>query len=236
MKHTTEAPRPPRDFLSSIPVQLEQVVLHALEKNPEDRPADAAVFRAELLATAEQLGFEYAAVTSSPNLAALRSVGTESPSGRLVIDISRLRETRATGETSEDTVVAQKTTAGVLTPALGNGNQSAPAATPAARSFPRVSVMIGRTGGLKQKLAILGVVLLALIVIAVTLASRSKVNTPVPEVAVATPTPTPEPTPTPSSTPTPKREAKKPSPTPPKKESKGNSFMRKFKRIFKNPF
>jgi len=49
MKHATEPPRAPRDFVATIPGALEQVVLHALEKRPEDRPANAAEFRAELL-------------------------------------------------------------------------------------------------------------------------------------------------------------------------------------------
>src|ERR1051325_88273 len=95
MNHASEWPRRPREFVSSIPAALEGVVLHALEKKPERRPANAAEFRHELLATAERLGLEHAAITSSPNIEALRSVGTESPSGRLVIDISKLRETRA---------------------------------------------------------------------------------------------------------------------------------------------
>src|SRR5882762_1818256 len=83
MKHTGEVPRSPRDFVSAIPPALERVVLHTLEKRPQDRPANAAEFRAELLSTAERLGLEHAAVTSGPNLEALRNVGTESPSGRL---------------------------------------------------------------------------------------------------------------------------------------------------------
>ena len=106
MKHTSESPRSLREFVSSIPPALEQVVLHTLEKRPQDRPANAAEFRKELLATAERLGLENAAVTSSPNLAVLRSVGTESPSGRLVIDISRLRESRAANPDGEMTVIS----------------------------------------------------------------------------------------------------------------------------------
>ena len=34
MKHTTETPRSPRDFVSSIPPALEELVLHTLEKRP----------------------------------------------------------------------------------------------------------------------------------------------------------------------------------------------------------
>src|SRR6185295_18556705 len=116
---------------------LERVVLHALEKRPEDRPANADEFRKELMETAERLGFEHAAVTSGPDLAALRSVGTESPSGRLIIDISRLRETRAnTLEPNEVTVVS----APLRT--LPDRKAAIPPPAPSATkpSFPRVSL------------------------------------------------------------------------------------------------
>src|SRR6185503_14756852 len=105
MKQISDTPRSPREFVSTIPIPLEKIVLHTLEKRPENRPANAAEFSKELLETAERLGFEHAAITSSPNLAALRSVGTESPSGRLVIDISRLRESRANSEPENELTV-----------------------------------------------------------------------------------------------------------------------------------
>src|SRR6185295_8469847 len=59
MKHTSETPRSPREYVSAIPPALESVVLHALEKRPEDRPANADEFRKELMETAERLGFEH---------------------------------------------------------------------------------------------------------------------------------------------------------------------------------
>lgn len=95
VKHASELPRRPSEFVASIPQTLEDVILHALQKRPQDRPANASEFRYELFTTAERLGLENAALTSAPDIEALRSVGTESPSGRLVIDISRLRENRA---------------------------------------------------------------------------------------------------------------------------------------------
>src|SRR6185436_19099119 len=101
MKHTGEVPRSPRDFVASIPPTLEEVVLHTLEKRPQARPGNAAEFRAELLHVADRLGLEHAAVTSGPNIEALRSVGTESPSGRLVIDLSRLRENQSRGSNTD---------------------------------------------------------------------------------------------------------------------------------------
>jgi serine/threonine-protein kinase len=95
MKHSSEIPRPPREFVGSIPVELEAVVLHALEKSPDNRPANAGDFRQELYETAELLGFEHAGVRSAPTMETVRSSGTETPSGRLVLDIARLREKRA---------------------------------------------------------------------------------------------------------------------------------------------
>ncbi|HEX8141919.1 MAG TPA: serine/threonine-protein kinase [Pyrinomonadaceae bacterium] len=95
MKHSSETPRPPREFISSIPVPLEEVVLHALEKSPDKRPTDAGEFRRELYATAERLGLEHAGGHSAPTMESLRGAGTETPSGRLIVDMVRVREHRA---------------------------------------------------------------------------------------------------------------------------------------------
>jgi len=94
-KHALLPPHSPREVVAAIPEEIERVVLHALEKQPSDRFANAGEFRRELLDTAERLGLEHHAVKSAPDIEALRDVGVESPSGRLVVDISRLREKRA---------------------------------------------------------------------------------------------------------------------------------------------
>src|SRR5206468_4349189 len=108
LKHAVDVPISPREIVPAIPEALEKVVLHALEKSPSDRPADANALRLELLETAEKLGLEHAAVTSAPDLKVLRDAGTQSPSGRLVIDISRLRESRIlTSGTSDLTIVRE---------------------------------------------------------------------------------------------------------------------------------
>ncbi|HZT60640.1 MAG TPA: serine/threonine-protein kinase [Pyrinomonadaceae bacterium] len=101
LKHSSEAPRPPREIVPTIPPALEAVVLHALEKNPNDRPRDAGEFRRELFAVAERLGLEHSAGFSAPTIETLRDAGTETPSGRLVIDIERLRRSRAANNTGE---------------------------------------------------------------------------------------------------------------------------------------
>ena len=90
-KQVSDPPQPPRNIVAAIPEDVERVVLHALEKTPEDRPANAEVFHHELLETAERLGLEHHALTSVPDIEALRGEGVVSPSGRLVVDIARVR-------------------------------------------------------------------------------------------------------------------------------------------------
>src|SRR5215218_1785234 len=100
LKHSSEEPRPPRELVATVPPALEAVVLHALEKAADARPSDAGEFRRELFAVAERLGLEHSAGFSAPTIETLRDAGTETPSGRLVIDIERLRRSRAS-QTSE---------------------------------------------------------------------------------------------------------------------------------------
>jgi serine/threonine protein kinase len=237
MKHTSELPRRPREFVASIPPALEDVVLHALEKNPEARPANAAEFRQELLTTAERLGLEHAAVTSSPNIEALRSVGTESPSGRLVIDISKLRESRAaSSDATEVTVVSPSVMAAA---GIRSSADSLPSDS-SNRSFSRLSVSLTKRST-KRSLMIAGAVAVVLMLAVGLIAVRSRNSVPE-AAAVASPSvsPTPEaspsPTASPSASPSPKREGRKPAANENENRSKGNSVLKKFKRIFKNPF
>ncbi len=101
LKHVHQPLIAPREIVAGIPENVERVVLHALEKQPEARPANAAEFRQELLETAERLGLEHNAATSAPDIKALRGAALQSPSGRLVVDLSKLRETRATDKTDK---------------------------------------------------------------------------------------------------------------------------------------
>jgi eukaryotic-like serine/threonine-protein kinase len=94
-RHTSELPRSPREFVSAIPHELEELVLGALEKSPHDRPKNAGIFRVRLYETAQRLGLEHSEGFNAPTLDSLRNAGRESPSGRLVIDIGRLRENRS---------------------------------------------------------------------------------------------------------------------------------------------
>lgn len=238
MKHTAEAPRPPREFVISIPAELEAVVLHALEKAPENRPADAAEFRRELLATAERLGLEHGATTSAPDLQSLRDAGTQSPSGRLVVDLARLRENRAASSSANEmTVIRQSRDPEVVKEASGAGNIHT------GYSFPRVSVQLGQTfeRARQKPIALLGllVVLAAIGGVGYFTTRAWRTATPAAEQAIITPTPTPTPdaTPTPTPAPSPKREqAKPPVNANKKKESKVGSALRKVGRILKKPF
>ncbi len=236
MKHTGEIPRNLRDFVAAIPPELEQVVLHTLEKRPQDRPGNAAEFRAELLSTAARLGLEHAAVTSGPNLEALRSVGTESPSGRLVIDISRLRENQSRAsnlDVNEITVVNPPR--GVHLPD-GGGPGAAVVPLTERRSFPKVSVpLIGYKS--KKQLVVIAAIVAAMLLTGAGLVVRSRNAGSAGPNAITGPSPSPtvvpSPSPSPSPVPTPKQ-AKKP---PPKKKSEGNFFSRSARKLKKlNPF
>ncbi len=207
LKHATHPPVRPRDIVTSIPEALERVVLHALEKRAFDRPPDGNAFRRELLETAERLGLEHVAVTSNPDLKVLRDVGKESPSGRLVIDISRLRETGAlTSGAGEVTLV----TDAVASPPTYVDSSNVK------RSFARVNVDLSRKRNWSLiAVVICGVFVLSAAVIGAALIVRRTSTTPVaPNSTPATvpqpsSQPTPPPSPSPVISPSPKRSANK---------------------------
>jgi serine/threonine protein kinase len=120
IKHSSQPPRRPREFVPAIPLALEEIVLHALEKKPEARPKNAEAFRQELYAVAERLGLEHSDSLSAPTIESLRSAGTETPSGRLVIDIERLRQSRAAAnDAAAQPGVAIKGSDGIAPPGVG---------------------------------------------------------------------------------------------------------------------
>jgi serine/threonine protein kinase len=182
LKHSTEHPRAPREWVVTIPPALEEVVLRALQKNPEDRPQNAAEFRRELYQIAERLGLEHSANVGSTSLETLRSAGTETPSGRLVIDIERLREKRAAvassgdgkaNETSES-VVARTTS--FRKEAAAPASALAPIALPAIRpTIARIRVFFDQKKPLLRQPSVLAGLfsLLLLIVVGAVIAVRS---------------------------------------------------------------
>jgi serine/threonine protein kinase len=133
LKHSSQPPRHPREFVATIPAALEEVVLNTLEKSPDARPKDAEAFRQELYAVAERLGLEHADSLSAPTIESLRSAGTETPSGRLVIDIERLRQSRAASiaTAAQAEVVAHSSSGNLVAPinSSGNNNSTQPAAS-----------------------------------------------------------------------------------------------------------
>jgi len=229
VKQTSEYPRPPKEIVAAIPDDLEKVVLHALEKDPKYRPSNAAEFRRELLEVAEKLGLEHHALISSPDLAALRDVGVESPSGRLIVDLSRLREGRVLTSGQNETTV--------LAGAIEN--------RAAKNTFSRMEVGFGR--GYSGKLVVAAMVLFALMVSGILFffSRAHKGNVPAAATTNVDPSPTPEPSslasPAPSATqkprPSPSIEPSPiPSPSPEKKRGKVGSVMNKVKRILTKPF
>ena len=175
--------------MPAIPEALERVILHALTKDPGARPRNANELRSELYSTAEGLGFEHADSTHSPMLATLRSAGTESPSGRLVIDLNTLRQVQAAVATvpvSEETKPLQ----------VRASNDNHPI-------ISRVNVPVERAPVKKSNLWLAGIILLIAILGSGVLAARWWSGQDSSVVTQATPTPTPTPTNTPASTPTP---------------------------------
>ncbi|HYY59738.1 MAG TPA: serine/threonine-protein kinase [Pyrinomonadaceae bacterium] len=158
MKHSSEPPRPPREFVSTIPAALEEVVLHALEKQPGNRPPDAGAFRRELYATAERLGLEHAGGHSAPTMESLRGAGTETPSGRLIVDMVRVREHRAaitSGEimkgadiSKEYAVAGQQQQQHEAAPTSDTASNASPATAalliPRQTAFPRMRIAFER--------------------------------------------------------------------------------------------
>ena len=245
LKQSTEFPRPPREIVSSIPEDLEHLILHTLEKRPEDRPANAAALRHELLEIADRLGLEHHALVSTPDIDALREISRESPSGRLVVDLSRVREARALSSGSNEVKV--------LGGNAGTGSRKQdPVIEDRNSKFSRVDVAVPSKFPSRSLLwAGLTVFVIAFSIFAVVVMNSknqpsapmllngnesvsptpkvSPPTTPTPTMATATPTPIPSSSPS-GSVVSDKSEENK------KKDNKGHSFMGKVKRILKKPF
>jgi serine/threonine-protein kinase len=252
VQHSSKQPQRPRELRATIPAAVEAVVLRALAKSPAERPADAGEFRRELYMTAQQLGLEHAAEFTAPTADLLRAAGTETPSGRLVLDIERLRASRAGAYPRDTTVLAD--TAGNAHKPTG---EIVPAQTEAdnharAHPFTRLRILFKQRQERHKvrrvlPLAVAGAfVLLMLLVGAASLMQPGFTSAPPSmEGAGDAPQPSPQPsaTPTPTATPTPaananKREANKRSERrlvrQQKKESIFGKAVKKLKKL--NPF
>jgi serine/threonine-protein kinase len=229
LKHVSEAPRSLREIVPSVPEELEWVVAHALAKNPSDRPVDANEFRRELHATADRLGLENAESTLTPTLDDLRHAGTESPSGRLVIDLATLRQVQAASSGDSLQLPASVKAAAAVKPAENRPFFSR-------LNVPLLNEAAGDVGTRARVTAAAMIVLIALVGSAVV-ASRwwsgsgpgnAMVNMNVNASAAAQPSPSPSPSPTPH----PKSAPPQSPPKEEKKPSKLKKIWNKAKGIF----
>lgn len=225
LKHVSEAPRSLREIVPSIPDDLEKVVTHALTKNPPDRPVDANEFRRELHATAERLGLEHADSTLAPTLEDLRHAGTESPSGRLVIDLATLRQVQAATSGDNLQLPASVTASGGARP-----TENRPL-------FSRLSVPLLKQApgdvSPRARVAVAAMILLIALIGSVVLASRWWRGTEPPKALVnANVAAAPSPSPSPSPSPPPKPALAKTAPKKEKKPSKLKAIWNKAKGIF----
>ena len=229
-RQVSEPPKPPREIVPSIPEELEKIVLRALAKKPAERPENANEFRREVHSVATILGFEHAEAVTAPTMDELRRAGTESPSGRLIIDLARVRQVQAA---SGD---------------LSRAEVEAASPPPAHRQeFPRVDIPLPQPeAGImpyRTRIAVLLVSALIIVLASVAVGSRwwnnsvanpANANTSVnPNANVRAPSQSPEASPSPATagSPEPERQASKPTPKPRKKEKK--SFLNKLKDIFR---
>ena len=264
MKHSSETPRSPREFVSNIDPEIEAVVLHALVKDPSLRSANGGEFRRELYAVSQRLGIEQFSAGSMPTMETLRNAGIESPSGRLVVDMGRLRsnsfntsDIQEKGSTNGGESPPQTEQVTVVRELAASGERkSNPTADVA---FSRVDVPFRRRRAWVPLTValVLGAFVLGLVAAAAYWRSNLRQGTtPVtPGVAntsgaaAVSPTAAPRPTPVESPKSTPdsadnsnsnkpeeKRQARKDEKEPVKKESKVKSILRKAGRILKKPF
>jgi len=233
LKQVSEPPRPPREIVASTPEELERVVLHALAKEPGARPADANELRRELHDTAADLGLELFDNTLAPSLADLRNAGTESPSGRLVIDLATLRQVQQVtnaGDSLSDGSTRER-----------KGDLVAAAQNPGRPEFARMNVQLEKavTPVSWNRFGLAAAVLVVLIAVLgsgvlafrwwrgevsanASQSANKAASTPSPSPAVS---PSPPPPPAPSPKPAKKAE--------PKKQEKPSKLKTIFNKIFR---
>jgi len=194
------------------------------------------------------LGLEHSGIPSVLSLETLRSAGTESPSGRLVVDLERLRQNRATSNGLSDITVVKPAdvSASPATPEQ-LADDAAPPIVVKSYEFPRVNVPVSRQAlskfSFRKQATVIGAALAVLLLIGLALVLNRPGDSAAPlnaasEAVNATPSPEASPSPSPTPTPTPRsgRETKRNEAPPKKKQSKIGSAFGKVKRIFKNPF
>lgn len=218
LQHSSKTPQLPTELVAHIPLELERVVLHALEKNPLNRPPDAGAFRRELHAAATRAG-----VAPSPlgyDVAAedfANGDGAQQPTGRYLLDNRDTGAKRAGVRTHEttmltDTAEKRRLPTNNVAAATATGALAINAApTLAAHPFTRVRVLLHDRQTLLYRLKqppVLLASVLALLVLVVGLtafvrtrnSSGAAISGESANVADS-PTPSPEATPTPTPSP-----------------------------------
>ncbi|HLL70002.1 MAG TPA: serine/threonine-protein kinase [Pyrinomonadaceae bacterium] len=263
LQHSSKPPRRPTELVANIPPELERVVLHALEKNPLNRPPDAGAFRRELHAAAKRAGVappstDYLAPeedfengNGAPPQTGQYVLGVETAGAHHVVktsDTTKLADTTGKRMAQTGSVADAKPT-----DALAVG---AAAPTLAAQPYTRVRVLLQNRRTLLYQLnrpPVLLASILTLLVLAIGLTAFVRMRNsdagavPITEnVNAATPTPeaTPTPSPTPDEAPARKAQATKTRRTSrtvnnnqgrEKKGSKVGGAFKKLKKIL-NPF
>jgi serine/threonine-protein kinase len=261
LQHSSKPPRRPTELVADIPPELERVVLHALEKNPLNRPPDAGAFRRELLVAAKLAGV--ARVHDHLGDDELENGnGTAAATGRFVFgetsggrggngkpnDTTRLAEPTGRHASQTGNVAAAAATDAFALPSASTQTEAQP--------FTRIKVLLHDRRTLLNRLnrpPVWLASILALLVVAVSLTAfvRTRNNAAIPVenatlAAPPTPSPSPEatPTPTPDEATTKKaqpvrnsRRASRPAANRPreKKDSKVGSAFKKLKKVL-NPF
>lgn len=91
-----------REFVFSIPTEIDEFVSRVLSKDPGQRPSDANAFHTELKALAERLNLLRVGELLNIPIEKLYEAGRASPSGSLVIDAETLRRLQAIQFTKEE--------------------------------------------------------------------------------------------------------------------------------------
>jgi serine/threonine protein kinase len=265
LQHSSKPPQRPTELMPNIPLELERLVLHALEKKPFNRPPDAGAFRRELLATAKLAGLDVSPVFLANGVS--ENGNGAQPTGGFASGGQTSDGQTGTVKTNETTMLADTaeklrlTTGGVITaaPTAALSNDASPT-LPTEHPFTRIKVLLRQNpvwlNRLKQPPVLLASVLaLAVLVVGVTalVKTRSGGEAVPAENANLALTPTPEATPTPSPSPSPDEAVNRKAQTgktqtgktgrvsrPPvrakeKKGSKVGGAFRKLKKVL-NPF
>jgi serine/threonine protein kinase len=265
LQHSSKPPRPPRELAPTLPAEMEAVVLHALAKKPDERPADAGALREELLSTARQIGLTTNESGFAQASDAARNGDGSTPSGRLLIDLEQMRERLSKVEgarnggarTGDTTMLVSTAEQRRTTGALATATTAAELSPAYAHAITRLHIFPHQRtwrGWLKHPPVLVALALALIIVAAITASvvrKRNAGDTVGDASAAASPSASPSASTdaSPQASPTleeatgergaaggKNRQPVKGTARVEKKPAKGNRVVRTLKKIFKNPF